>query len=109
MSILFTQYLRPDGRKRGVEIDMLQEVEDLAERFIAAGGRYECEELTPGHASLTAVYEVDGEDQDIAIEVCSNGPEVPERVEKLVRRSILRLKELGCSELDTSEHLDEVE
>ena len=59
MSILFTQYLRPDGRKRGVEIDMSQEVEDLAKRFIAAGGRYECEELTTGHASLTAVYEVD--------------------------------------------------
>src|SRR5215831_21154832 len=99
MSIPFTQYLRPDGRRRAVEIDMSQEVEDLAERFIVAGGRYECEELTTGHASLTAVYDVDGEDQDIAIEVCPNGPEVLGRVEKLVRRSILRLRELGCSEL----------
>ena len=51
MSIPFTQYLRPDGRKRAVEIDMSKEVEDLAKRFIAAGGRYECEELTTGHAS----------------------------------------------------------
>ena len=102
MSIPFTQYLRPDGRRRAVEIDMSQEVEDLAKRFIAAGGRYECEELTTGYASLTAVYEVDSEDQDIAIEVCPNGPEVPERVEKLVRRSILRLKERGCSELGAS-------
>jgi len=109
MSIPFTQYLRPNGRRRDVEIDMPQEVEDLAKSFIAAGGRYECEELTTGHASLTAVYEVDGEDQDIAIEVCPNGPEVPPRVEKLVRTSILRLKERGCSELGMCEHLDAVE
>jgi hypothetical protein len=44
--------------------------------------------LQTGHASLTAVYEVDGEDQDIAIEVCRNGPAVPEAVDALVRRSI---------------------
>ena len=34
MSIPFTQYLRPNGRKRDVEIDMPQEVEDLAKRGV---------------------------------------------------------------------------
>jgi len=55
---------------------------------MAAGGRYECEELQTGHASLTAVYEVDGEEQDIAIEVCPNGLEVPGKVDALVRSSV---------------------
>jgi hypothetical protein len=87
MPIKFTQYLRPDGRKRSCEIDRPLKVEVLAEQFIAAGGRYG-EELMTGHASLTAVYDVDGEDQDVAIELCMNGPAVPEHVDKLVRRSV---------------------
>ena len=64
----------------------------MAERFIAAGGRYECEELRTGHASLTAVYEVEGEDVDIVIELCPNGPQVPGKVEDLVRRSLAWLE-----------------
>jgi len=86
--IPFRQYLRPDGRQRKVEIDMPPEVEHLAYGFINAGGRYEAEVLTTGDVSLTAVYDVDGEDQDIAIELCDNGPGVPEAVEKLVRKSV---------------------
>jgi hypothetical protein len=60
MTVAFTQYLRPDGRKRSCGFNRPPKVEALAEQFIAAGGRYECEELMTGHASLTAVYEVDG-------------------------------------------------
>jgi hypothetical protein len=41
------------------------------------------------------VYEVDGEDQDIAIEVCWNGPEVPGAVDALVRRSVAWLRKAG--------------
>jgi len=92
MSIAFTQYLRPNGRRRDVEIERPSEIEAMAERFIVAGGRYECEELTTGHASLTAVHEVDGEEQDVAIEICPNGPEVPGKVDALVRRSLAWLE-----------------
>jgi hypothetical protein len=88
MAIEFTQYLRPDGRKRTVEIDRSPEVEALAAAFIAAGGRYECEELTTGHVSLTAYFVVDGEGQDVVLELCRNGPAVPEHVDKLVKRSV---------------------
>jgi len=88
MTIPFTQYLRPNRRKRDVEIDRSGEIVKLAEEFIAAGGRYECEELTTGHPSLTAVHELDGEDQDIAITLCPNGPQVPEAMDELVRKSI---------------------
>jgi len=95
--IPFMQYLRPDGRRCSVEVARPPEIEALARRFMAAGGRYECEELRTGHVSLTAVYEVDGEDQDIAIELCHNGPAVPGRVDDLVRASIKWLETNGKS------------
>jgi hypothetical protein len=85
--IPFTQYLRPDGRRTSVEVDRPAEIEQLAERFIAAGGRYECEELTTGHASLTAVHP-ECETGDCAIAVVNNGPEVPAAVDRVVRRSV---------------------
>jgi hypothetical protein len=102
MAIRFTQYLRPDGRKRAIEIDCPAGIEALAERFIAAGGRYECEELNTGHASLTAVHEVDGEDQDIAIELCRNEPTAPDKVDVLVRRSIAWLERKQARRTDRS-------
>jgi hypothetical protein len=90
MTIPFTQYLRPNGRRRDVEIDRPSDIQALARRFIESGGRYECEHLTTGEASLTAVKEIDGEEQDIAIEVVPNGPEVPAAVDRLVRASAAR-------------------
>lgn len=85
--IPFTQYLRPDGRPSDEGIEMSAEIEALAQRFIAAGGRYEAEVLREGTVSLTAVHD-DAEEKDIAIELCPNGPEVDAAVEKLVRKSI---------------------
>jgi hypothetical protein len=86
--IPFTQYLRPDGRKVDEGIDMPAEIEALAQRFLRAGGRYEAEVLREGTVSFTAVYRVNEEPQDIAIELCPNGPDVPYAVEMLVRKSI---------------------
>lgn len=88
MSIPFTQYLLPDGRRRDEAIDRPGEIEAIANRFIAAGGRYECEILTTGEVSLTAVKEVDGEEQDVGIVLCPNAPgAVGPKVDELVRLS----------------------
>lgn len=84
--IPFTQYLRPDGRKREVEVDRSPEIEQLAQEFIAKGGHFDCEKLTTGHASLTAGHP-DADDTDIAIEVVMNGPDVPEAVDRLIKRA----------------------
>lgn len=93
MSIPFTQYLRPDGRKRSVEIEMSQEIEAMAQKFISSGGWFEVEELYTGHASLTACKEVEaGEPDDIAVEVVPNGPEVPAAVERLVHKAMAWLQ-----------------
>lgn len=85
--IPFTQYLRPDGRRTAVEIDRPDDIEQRARRFIEAGGRFECEHLTTGHVSLTAVWK----DEDAAIEVVANGPEVPAAVDRLVVRVMSRV------------------
>lgn len=84
MSIPFTQYILPDGHKRPEHIERSAEVEALAQQFIASGGRFECEVLSTGQVSLTAVKEVDDEDQDIEIVICQNGPGVGEKVDELV-------------------------
>ena len=84
MAIPFTQYLRPDGRKRATEIERPPWIETMADRFIASGGCYECEHLMTGHASLTAVKY----GRDVCIEVVENGPEVPAAVDRLVQHSM---------------------
>lgn len=80
--IPFTQYLLPDGRKKSVSIERPDEIETRARRLIDAGYRFECEVLTTGDISLTVVDPYD--EGDIAIEVVSNGPEVPVAVDRLV-------------------------
>lgn len=87
MSIPFTQYILPNGRRREETIERPAEIEAIASRFIESGGKYECEVLTTGHVSLTAVKEVDGEPQDVEIIICNNGPDIPVKVDELVRRS----------------------
>jgi len=81
MSIPFTQYLRPDGRKAFVTIDMPAEVEAIASELIKNGYHFDIEELTTGAVSMTC----EKYDDSISMEVCSNGPAVVECVEKLIR------------------------
>ena len=87
MTIPFTQYLRPNGRRVPVTIARAPEIEKLAADFIAKGGRFECEELTTGQVSLTAFHPRggDGDGADIAIEIVMNGPKVPDAVDQLVK------------------------
>lgn len=80
--IPFTQYLRPNGRRIEVSIDRPNEISDLAQKIIERGFRFECEELTTGHASLT----IAGPEYDEDIQLVKNGPAVPDAVDKLVRR-----------------------
>lgn len=92
MGIPFTQYLLPDGRRRDETIERPADVEAQAQKFIAAGGRYECEILTTGEVSFTAVFcDEDGDEQDVEIEICANGPAVRDAVDALVRKSVTHI------------------
>jgi hypothetical protein len=72
VTIPFTQYRLPHGSRVEIEIGRPGDIEEIAHRFIASGGRYECEILTTNEASITAVKKVDGEEQDVAIAVGPN-------------------------------------
>lgn len=81
--IEMTQYVMPDGRQKQVFISRPKEIADAAAKVRRAiPGRFACEVLLTGQVSFT--YEND--EEDIDIEVCSNGPEVPGAVDRLVRR-----------------------
>lgn len=84
MSIPFTQYLLPDGRKKAESIARPAAIEALARRFIDAGGYFECEMLTDMETvSLTAGID----DEDIAIRLARNGPDIPVSIDALVREA----------------------
>ena len=81
--ILFTQYLRPNGRPVPVSIDRPEDIANLAAKIIENGYRFECEHLATGHASLTIV----GPDEvDEDIEVVMNGPDVPVAIDRMIKR-----------------------
>ena len=88
MTVPFTQYIPPNGHREQVEIDRPEEIEAIACRFIASGGRYECEILTTRQVSFTAAKKIRGEWQDIAIAVGKNEQgEIMQLVDQVIRQS----------------------
>lgn len=88
--IEFTQYLRPDGHTKTIEIDgRTEEIVKMANTVRTFGGAFEAEVLTTGEVSFTVHYD----DEDIAIEVVPNGPGVGDAVDRLVRSAVAILAE----------------
>lgn len=89
MSIPFIRTL-PDGRVQTQFVRRPRSVEQVASRFMAAGGRYFTTVLEDGRVYLTAVIAssmdpnnfVGVEDDD-----CHNDRTLPDKVDELVRRS----------------------
>lgn len=83
--IPFTQFIRPNGRRKLVHIERPPEIEAKAQQIIDSGLRFECEHLgvPPGlpDISLTITHPQKGY---LAIELCCNGPAVPLAVDKLI-------------------------
>jgi len=87
MSIPFIQFLRPNGERKAVEIDMPDPIEEKARVLLKAGCRFEIEELTTGEINMECMV---GE-ICVAGEVCPNGPAVPEAVQRMVLDAYERL------------------
>jgi len=84
--IEFTQFLRPDGRTRPARIERPAKITTLATAILAAGGRFEIEELREGTVSMTVEHpDYEDEQGPVAIELCENGPAVLDAVDKLIR------------------------
>lgn len=83
MSIPFTQYLRPYGRKVAVSIEMEPEVEAKAQQIIDAGFVFEIEQLSTGQVSATIADPRTDEDVKYA-SIVPNGPRVPEAIKLMI-------------------------
>jgi hypothetical protein len=79
-NIPFTQFLRPNGKRREVLIDRPDEIAAKAQAIMEAGFRFEIEELTNGYVNMT----VSDDNSDYARELCPNGPRVPRTVDALI-------------------------
>lgn len=101
MSIPFTQFLMPDGRKRRIVINRPAVIEALAARIIADGYRFEIEMLQTGEVSMEIVKDVPEPEPDDCLGgiICVNGPSangilgVPESVDKLIQGCTTLLNE----------------
>jgi hypothetical protein len=90
----FTQYLRPDGRRRKVCIERAPDVAAQAQRLINAGYHFDIEELMNGTVSMTVEPDqpdAEGETFPIASELVPNGPAVPDAVDRLIAHAIARI------------------
>ena len=90
LDIVFTQFLRPNGRQVSVWIERSAAVVDQAKALRARGYLFEIEELSDGTVSMTV--ERPDEDQPIAIELCPNGPAVPATVDRLIVAAFHRVQ-----------------
>jgi hypothetical protein len=82
MRIEFTQYLRPDGRKKIVFAPCTSEIRKKATELELKGLKFECEILTTGDVSLT-INDFFG---DVGIEISKNDKSINQALEKLVNR-----------------------
>ena len=89
MSIYFTQYIPPHGRRERVSIERPDEIEAMAQEIRARGFVFECEKLSNGVVSLTVT---DPEEGDVCIELAFDEKKVPEHVDNLVRRAYKETK-----------------
>lgn len=87
MTIPFTQYLRPNGRKSQIAIERSAEVEAKAQKIIEAGYGFECEMLQTGEIHLDCC----NMEQQIASEVVPNGPQVIAAVDRVVEHAFEKL------------------
>lgn len=78
----FTQFLMPDGRRHDVWIDGLApDVVAKAKEIVEAGYVFECEML---HDYNTVSFTISDDAIDAAQRVCTNGPDVPEKIAEMI-------------------------
>lgn len=83
--IPFTQFLRPDGRRRAVMIERPPEINTKAMALIAQGFVFEIEMLRTGDIIMEILNRET--EEVLAHEICANGPEVPLAVDRMVEQA----------------------
>ncbi len=91
--VTFTQFLRPDGRRQSITIDMPDDVGPLVAELTAAGWKLEIEVLREGSVHA----DVCNSEEQLAVVVVPNGPEVPGAIETMLREAYQAWVELKAS------------
>jgi len=87
MSIEFTQFMMPNGRRKQVKISRPADIEALATELKDAGHRFEIEMLSD-YNTISITVETEDENGDEitrAHELVANGPGVPDAVDKMMK------------------------
>lgn len=86
MSIPFTQFMLPNGRRVQVSVDRSSEVEEKAQKLISEGFAFEVEILRNG------VVNMDCNRGNVILgqELATNDTDVPEKVDRLVNKAYER-------------------
>lgn len=84
-----TQFIMPHGTPRPMYAWVTKSAHDKASQIIKAGYKFEAEVLTTGEVSLTVADPVAG--KDVAIEVCGNGPELVDAMDRMIDRVYVTL------------------
>lgn len=85
--IPFTQHLMPDGRLLPQWFEHEPEIEARAFALIELGCSFHVEMLRDRRTVSLAVEWPGDEQVDIAIQLCLNGPDIPNGVERLIARA----------------------
>lgn len=88
--IPFTQFLRPDGRRRQGTFSRSVATEAQAAQLLKAGYRFEIEELATGQVSMECL----NDKVTLAGELCDNGPAVLEAVDRMIATAYKAMEEL---------------
>lgn len=86
MTVPFTQYLMPNGRKQAVEIPLSEPIEKMAHELIERGHKFECEMLRDYVTCSFTISAIDPNEPDVAITLCKNGPDVPVKIEEMITK-----------------------
>lgn len=79
-AIQFTEFVLPRGEKRNMHVKRPFAITQKAKHILALGYRFEAEILPNSKVSLTITSDI----CDVCIEICNNGPEVLEAVDRLI-------------------------
>lgn len=105
-NIMFTQYLRPDGRKQNIWIDRPEAIYNYAKMIIEAGYTLECEMLNVPDPLPNVSLTINGKHGDVAIELCRNGEAVPAAIDKLIMEFAQALERDKIADGDSDEAED---
>ena len=97
MPVKFTQYLRPDGRRKMITLQVPDHVGEMAAKIFAAGYHFDAEilmdEKTCSFTCEPNEPDEDGNDEPISMELVDNGPGVGEAIHRLIAEALRVIEE----------------